>query len=184
MWRGQVDCGDARRERRPEVSDPVKSSERDGQALQVVVFRLGQTWLAWPVSALDEVATVRAIQPVPHRRGAQLKGVGNVRGVLLPCVNLSSVLQIAAHAGTTEDAARAQARGRLLVLTSAKGKIMVEVDEVDAVQTVRLDALDVQAAHEGEGVGAYLMGWRTDGMRRIGLLDHRRVHAALERAMQ
>jgi chemotaxis-related protein WspD len=61
--------------------------------LSVLVFRLGEEWLALPVAVLVEVASTRAIHRIPHRAGL-LAGLVNIRGELLLCTHLDRLLGI------------------------------------------------------------------------------------------
>ena len=56
----------------------------------VVIFRIGAEWLALPTPVFKEVAELRAIHSLPHRRGGVVLGLANVRGELLVCVSLGT----------------------------------------------------------------------------------------------
>jgi len=62
--------------------------------LSVTIFRLGQEWLALPASIFDQVIAPSPVHAIPHRKDPLLRGIVNVRGQLLPCVSLHSLLSI------------------------------------------------------------------------------------------
>ena len=47
-----------------------------------IIFRIGAEWFALPTLALDEVAELRTIHSLPHRRSGVVLGLVNVRGEL------------------------------------------------------------------------------------------------------
>ncbi len=57
----------------------------------MLVFRLGDEWLALPVGVLVEVTRPRPPHRVPHR-GGLLAGVVNIRGELHLCVRFDLLL--------------------------------------------------------------------------------------------
>ena len=80
------------------------------------MFRLGAEWFALPTIAVDEVAELRGIHSLPHRRGGMLLGLVNVQGELIVCVSLARVLGLKNVVASTagEDGPR---RARLLVVS-------------------------------------------------------------------
>jgi chemotaxis-related protein WspD len=72
-----------------EVSDEVADT------VAVVVFRLGEEWLAFDVAVVVEVAEPRAVHRIPHRSNELLTGIVNIRGELQLCISLHNLLGIA-----------------------------------------------------------------------------------------
>jgi chemotaxis-related protein WspD len=58
----------------------------------VFIFRCGAEWLALPARAVHEVGEKAVIHSIPHRRGGVLAGLTSVRGELLLCVSLETLL--------------------------------------------------------------------------------------------
>ena len=54
----------------------------DGDTQTIVIFRIGAEWLALPVPAVTEVANLRPIHSLPHRRSGVVLGLANIRGEL------------------------------------------------------------------------------------------------------
>jgi purine-binding chemotaxis protein CheW len=75
-----VEAPEATREAPPEVD-----------RLQLVTFALDSEWYGLPIACVHEILRVGAITRVPHAP-AHVRGVMNVRGRLLPVVELRTVL--------------------------------------------------------------------------------------------
>ena len=62
--------------------------------LALVVFRIGDEWLALPSALFQEITNPSMIHSMPHRRNGMVQGLVNVRGELLACVSLRAVLHL------------------------------------------------------------------------------------------
>ncbi len=67
----------------------------------LLVFRLGEEWLALTTRSLVEVAPLQPIHSLPHQRSRALLGVANVRGALVACLSLVELLGLEPGAATT-----------------------------------------------------------------------------------
>ena len=106
-----------------------------------VGFRLGQRRL---VSSFDEVMEILPMPPVTPVPGAQnwMLGVANVRGTLLPVVDLKQFLEgerTVVHDGQ-----------RMLVVRQSGGNVAVLIDELFGQRTFN-DSHRVEMAGENEG---------------------------------
>src|SRR5262249_15534027 len=72
-------------------SAPVEEAAADLES--VLIFRLGEEWLALPVRVLLEVTPAKSVHRIPHR-GGLLAGLVNVRGELHLCVWLAQLLGV------------------------------------------------------------------------------------------
>jgi chemotaxis-related protein WspD len=147
-----------------------------GDELNVLVFRLGDEWLALPVSVLVEVTPVRTAHRIPHR-GGLLAGMVNIRGELHLCVRLDLLLGVA-H----EVEASAKNNTRLIVLRRESENWVFAADEVDQVH--RLSTHDLVSAPPTLARAAARLnrGVFTSGKRSVGLLDDAKLfHAIRER---
>jgi len=68
---------------------------RDADAASWLVFRIGDEWLGLPTTIFQQVAQMRPIHSLPHRRHRAVLGVVNVRGTLLVCASLARLFGIA-----------------------------------------------------------------------------------------
>jgi chemotaxis-related protein WspD len=124
-------------------SDETRS-ERDAGTQSHLVFRIGDEWLALPTAVFLEVAQLRRIHSLPHRRHRAVLGVVNVRGALLVCVSLARLFGIESQpqpqpqaAGAATSGGDARGLGRMLVVRPPRGDAAAIVFPVDAVDGVR-----------------------------------------------
>jgi chemotaxis-related protein WspD len=151
----------------------------------VLIFRLGEEWLALPVAVLVEVTAPCAVHRVPHR-GGLLAGLVNIRGELYLCAHLDGLLglarTVAASAGQTSGAS--SARARLLVARREAERWVFPVEEVDQVHRFAARELREVPPTLGRAVGRMARGVFSWGERTVGLLDEGRVFAALRARMR
>lgn len=146
----------------------------------LLVFRAQREWLALPTRALDEVASIRGIISLPHRRDPAVLGVTNVRGKLTVCVSLSRLLGLDAAA---PDARERPAAARMLIFGGAGRAVVLPVDEVEGMHAVDLGALEpLPATLEGASL-RYTRGMARCGGRGVGVLDETLLMQALERSL-
>lgn len=96
--------------------------ERKQSTQSALVFRSGNEWFALPTSACVEVTAERTIHTLPHRRSSAVSGLVNVRGELVVCISLASLLGVATIRSTTA--------GRLLIIGEAHERTALEVNEI------------------------------------------------------
>jgi chemotaxis-related protein WspD len=58
----------------------------------VLIFRIGSEWLALPTSVIKEIGQRSAVHRLPHRNGGIVQGIVSVRGEVLVCVALETLL--------------------------------------------------------------------------------------------
>lgn len=108
--------------------------EVQGAQRSLLIFRLGEQWLAIATRCLAEVMPVSPIHVLPHRNSRGLLGVTNVRGTLVACLSLAELLDL----DTQQDARRGERRviPRMLILESDSGPLVTPVDEVSGIQRI------------------------------------------------
>lgn len=112
--------------------NPVEPPRSQEAGTSVLVFRVADEWLGLPVGILVEIDTLLPIHSLPHRRSTAVLGVANVRGELVACLSLARLLDIEAVAPAPE-----RALPRMLVVgTTADGRVVFPVDDVDGVHAV------------------------------------------------
>lgn len=150
----------------------------DADSRNVLIFRLGTEWLALPTAVLVEVTPPRQLHRVPHRSGALLAGIVNVRGQLQLCVRLEGLLGL--DAPVTEPPAAIPA-ARLLVVERAGARWAFRVDDVAGVHRVQGRSLrDVPATVSGADMRATVALFAWQG-KTVGLLDEARLLDGLQR---
>lgn len=138
----------------------------------VLVFRVGQEWLALPARHAISVAEEGKPHRLPHRRGNELHGIVNVRGRLHPCMSLSSLLQIDEHAPAAASSAnRHQSGSRILVVELDGMTYALPVQEVHGIHRYRHDELQSVPATLSREAQRYLRGVLHVGEMAAGCLD-------------
>lgn len=148
----------------------------------LLVFRVGDDWLALGMSAMEEVGELRRIHTLPHRREGVLLGVVNVRGELLACVSVGRLLGLEKGVGAGS-ALPDKSAGRLLVVHHGGERYAFPVTEVRGVQHLVLPAESAAAAPEDRIMGAAghsRVEWRG---RSVCCLDEGKLFAALSRSL-
>jgi chemotaxis-related protein WspD len=148
----------------------------------LLVFRLGEEWLALATRVLVEVAPPAPIHSLPHQRASALLGVAHVRGALLACLSLVELLGLDAT-GIPAPTADKRVAPRMLVLAAPGGNLLAAVDEVDGIHGFNLDLLaaaeldnSLDAAKCSRGV----LQWRE---RSVRLLDEEQLLQSMIRSL-
>ncbi len=149
------------------LADPENRAASD--QLSVLVFRLGDEWLALPVGVLVEVTRPREPHRIPHR-GGLLAGMVNIRGELHLCVRLDLLLGVATSTDHKSDQ-----KPRLIVVRREAEGWAFGADEVDQVHRVPARSLTPPAPTLARAVTKLTRGVFTLGNRPVGLLDDARV---------
>lgn len=124
-------------------------------AISVVLFRIGTEWLALPTSSFLEVAELRKVHSIPHRRKGTLLGLVNVRGELVVCLSLARVLGLK-HAAKAEG--ERTVYERLLVASWQSHRVVFPVDEVHGVHRFDPDQLREPPATLSKSGTSYTKG--------------------------
>ncbi len=119
------------------VSRAIAPPERQVESL--LLFLLRKETFAIPVTSVQCVTRPASVHRIPHRSNKIIRGMCNVDGELLLCVDLASLLDIGAkqlgeesssdaHAGDQDDDAR-----RMIVMGEASGPWVTEIDALSGV---------------------------------------------------
>jgi chemotaxis-related protein WspD len=142
-----------------------------GERTSVLIFRLGEEWLAFQARTIAEVTTPRPVHRVPHRSNQIFVGLVNLQGQAQLCVSLHGLL------GATPLATS----NRLIVLFD---RVRAETwaflaDEVMGVHSVprsQWRGVPSTLVNPSVGFSQAVLSWKG---RSVGLLDEQRVFAAL-----
>jgi chemotaxis-related protein WspD len=155
--------------------------EEDADRLSVLIFRLGEEWLALPVGVLVEVSAARTIHRVPHR-GGLLRGLVNIRGELHLCVRLQRVLGIETAASPAPRERGGQAR--FLVVEREGERWVFPVDEVDQVYRFPAQHLRPVPVTLGRAPAHLTRGVFDASERAVGLLEDDRLFQVLRESIR
>ena len=155
---------------------PADKESVDDAAL--LVFRLGEEWLALSLSVVAEVTALRPVHRVPYRTNRVFSGLVSLRGQLQLCVSLHGLLDVA----STDPVDDPSANPRLVVIRQASEVWAFPADEVVGVHRVARDRLQKTPSTLSNLTGSYsraVFAWGEE--RSIDVLDEPRVFAALRR---
>ena len=147
-----------------------------------VIFRVGTEWLALRTLVFREVAPLTSIHSLPNRRDGIVQGVANVRGELLVCVSLGSVLGLA-HAAESGHGRQRLALRRLVVIDLDGQSLGFAVDEMHGVARFDRSALKAVPATVARATATYskaILMWHE---RAVGLLDEQLLFYTLQRSL-
>lgn len=170
---------DYRREWTERIAEPGTVTD---SGTPMLVFRIGDEWLALDISVMEEVGELRPIHTLPHRREGVLLGVVNVRGELLTCVSVGRLLGIEKGVGTGGLLPKASA-GRLLVVGHANERYAFPVTEVRGVQRLGLPEAPAEIESADRILRAAGRGrvmWREQS---VCCLDGSKLFATLNRSL-
>lgn len=146
------------------------------EAHSVVVFRLLQEWFALPTAVFHEIAPLRPVHSLPHRRDRAVAGLVNIRGELVVCVSLAPALGLAGEPGRDRAA-------RLAVVSREGDRFVFAADEIAGLH--RYDQADLAPvpatlAHARAAYTRGLLTWRN---RPVGVLDDQLLFYTLNRSL-
>ena len=139
----------------------------------VLIFRVGDEWLALTVQVLVEVTAPKPVHRVPHRAGL-LAGLVNIRGELHLCARLGKMLGID-DTKTSEPTAGA----RMLLVHKDADRWVFPVDAVDQVHRVPRTSIGRPPATVGRASAHLSRGVFPWGDKAVGLLDDGRLFDTL-----
>ncbi|WP_426141260.1 chemotaxis protein CheW [Pseudomonas sp. DWP3-1-2] len=152
----------------------------DIKTRSILVFRLGDEWLALPTRCLVEIAPLQAIHSLPHQRSRALLGVANVRGALVACLSLVELLGLDPVPGLARSI---RVVPRMLIIAAQGGSVVVPVDEVDGVHSIDetvLDSASASGSHANARFTRGVLQWKTYSLR---LLDEEQLISAINRSL-
>jgi chemotaxis-related protein WspD len=161
-------------------AQPYAAGERETES--GVLFRLGAEWYVFSSAVVEEIAHLKTIHSIPHRRSRSIAGITNIRGELLVCVSLAALLGVEPVAPAAAGGA-AETAQRLLVLRSEDVHAVCQVDEVAGV--IRFDPrtlTDVPGtlAHAASRYSRKLLPWQE---RFVGVIDDQLLFYTIKRSL-
>ncbi len=160
--------------------------------VSLLLFRIGQEWLAIEACCVVEIIPPRPIHRVPHRTNGMLLGLANVRGELQLCASLAEVLGIeilptveppAAEPPAAGSAARS--RPRMIVAEHEQHRWAFPVDDVDGVYRIAAGEME-NLPYTVQRSAHYCCQalFCHEGGRKVGVLSAARLFQALERTVR
>jgi chemotaxis-related protein WspD len=153
-----------------------------GERETVLIFRIGEEWLALPVGVCVEIAEPRPVRSLPHRRSAAMRGIVNVRGELLVCLSLAELLGVGA-AGSSRSEGRLAVFRRLVVIGGEGGRVAFEADEVHGLHGYDPGELGPVPATIGRSAATAVTAMLRWSGRAVGCLDARTLLDLVDRSI-
>lgn len=139
------------------MTDATVSSEQDLQAsasgpVKIVVFHLAGQRYAFPIEKVQEIQQIVAFSEVPAA-GAGIVGMVDLRGTVIPALDLRRVLGLATAEYTLETP--------MIICRTSEGLAAVIVDEVD-------DVIEIEPELLQEQLPTPVAAGRISGVARVG----------------
>lgn len=160
----------------------AKNESTEGK-VSVMVFRIGQEWLALETIYFNQVVPRRLIHRVPHRSGKVLLGVVNINGELQLCVALSQLLEIE-QVITVHPNRVPYHQNRMIAIKKEHDLWIFPVDEIEGIQVWNLSAIENAPVNVAKSPVNYLKGIINVSHKSIGLLDDELLFYSLKRGIQ
>jgi len=152
----------------------VDSSESES----FIVFRLEDEWYAIPTVHLVSVKDLRPIHSVPHRTNANFRGITNVEGSLVLCVNLHNILAVSKSSEKSfEDS---YGYSRLVVISMGKDRIVAEVDEVGGIEKIKTTLLSSPPVTVAKSPHTFTKQIFTYNNSNVGVIDMTKLKTIVE----
>ena len=150
--------------------------------ISVVIFRLGEEWLALATHIFAEIADCRPIHSLPHRTNAIFLGVANLRGQLRLCVALHNLLDI--EQPNKVKHTQIQTAYRRMISIQQKGQNWVfPVNEVHGILRCDNALLQNVPVTVAKSTANYLRGVIRWENRDVGYLDEELLLESLKRSV-
>ncbi len=107
--------------------------------LSVIVFRVGEEWLALKTIYLQEITSLKPVHRVPYRTNDIFRGIVNINGELLLCISLVRLLE---HNHEEEDTQNeTNVFKRMIVINKNGERYVFSVDEVLGIFRISLNEI-------------------------------------------
>jgi len=148
----------------------------------VIIFRLGEEWLALPAHLFQEVTQPSAIHTIPHRSNEVLLGIVNIRGEVLLCISLHHLLGL--EENSTSQLAIASdslVRDRMVAVEVQGNRWVFTVDEISSIHRFGADELRPAPATVTQASQTYTQATLDWQGRKVSCLDDELLFYTLNR---
>ena len=148
----------------------------------VLLFRLGDEWLAIESRHINEITQMRAIHSLPHRSDSLVKGLVNIRGELKLCISIGSILQLekAQESHTTDH----EILERMIFIEKENQSYVFPVSEVHGIHHFSDNELQALPATVAKSKSSFTTGVLPWNKQHVGIIDHELLFYALARGLQ
>jgi chemotaxis-related protein WspD len=114
----------------------------EAATVSVLVFRLHGEWLAFRTEAFREAVGLRVLHSVPHRSNKVMLGLVNIRGEILLCFSLATLLGIEDEGDSRQAAIRRRVYPRMAVIEKEGARWVFPITEILGTMRLREDAFE------------------------------------------
>jgi chemotaxis-related protein WspD len=156
-----------------------KELEKQGNTA-VVVFRIGEEWLALKTIFFQGIVENRLIHTIPHRTNKFFRGIVNVNGELLLCVSVRFLLGLP---DIDDEKDYSKAVKRMMVVVNNGERFVFRVDEALGVTRFSIEELEKAPATMSKYPKTTLSGiFRLNDLS-VGLLDENKFFDLLSKGL-
>lgn len=159
-----------------------EAKELKEEEIGVLIFRLGNEWLALSIHLFAEIAELREIHQIPHRSNKILLGMVNVRGQLKLCIALHNLLEIHIDEIKLHEIAT-PGPIRMLAIQKENEYWIFPVNEVFGIYHFDPTKLENVPITIVKSTANYLQGVIPWKQRSVGYLDEELIFYSLRRAL-
>lgn len=157
---------------REEWTQVLAARKPQGQAHteSIVIFRLGDEWLAIPSRIVREITSAKPVRRLPHTRKNIVKGMVNMRGELQICVSLGGLLDLE-KGGQTRRFGSVGISDRMILIAHEGNQYVFPVTEVHGLHRHHPNELQPPPATIGKAKATYTKGVLAWGEHHVASLD-------------
>lgn len=138
------------------------------QVIQYIVVNIGEEQYGVDIGYIDNIVRMQSITRVP-KVPSYLKGVINLRGVIVPVMSLRLKMGLAADEITKDT--------RIIIIKTGQELVGIMVDSVKEVVNINMDEVERVTFENRDEHSGYVMGVGKQGDTLISLLDINAVFA-------
>lgn len=149
----------------------------------ILVFRIASEWMGIETAPLEEVTDASTVRRLPHRLGTLVQGIVSLRGEVLVCISLETLLGLQKQQQYSQQNPKT-APPRLVVCKTHAGKFAFVASEVYGVErylTRELRPVPSTVLKSPNNYTAGILNWK-DHLT-IGCLDTARLLASIDKGL-
>ncbi|OPY69546.1 MAG: CheW-like domain protein [Syntrophorhabdaceae bacterium PtaU1.Bin034] len=152
------------------------------ETFSVMVFRIGNEWLALKTVLLQEATNMRSVHRIPFKSNNVFKGIVNVNGELLLCVSVADLLESFSEEATEKTGSTIYRR--MLVVDKDRERYAFPVDEVLGIYRISSEELKEPPVTMSRSPNNLVEGIFNINEMKIGLLGENMLIPAFKRSLK
>ena len=164
-----------------EISE-AKQKEKTN-TVSIVIFRIRNEWFALSTLFFKEAVNYRPIHSVPERNNDVFKGIVNINGELLLCLNSANIFGVDTSNEENDDNIKNPTYKRMIVLQENNDRYVLILDEILGVIRLSNDELvkgPSTLVNAPESLSKSIFEYQN---KKIGYIDEEKLFASLNRSL-